>query len=220
MFTRAGEIVSQVLRRLDEEPEDPVFWTRSEILVLLNEGYAELNLIAHKLTSTRTINQMSAHFIRIPETAIAASSLAVGTRAIQKGSLEASDLNNAGWCGDIGVPRRWGAVGCERIFLDRYPTSTDGTDLVLTTLDIPLELDESTIIDLEAEYMLALENYAFSCARFKEGGAEFQQGLASYDDFLKTCGLATDRTVSAQFEEWARIPSPSTGLSYSTVDRG
>lgn len=190
------------------------------MITLLNEGYAELNLIARKLMSSVAINQMSTHFVRIPETAIAATGVTVGTKAIQKATIEAADLNNPAWTKDTGAARIWGAIGCERVFFNRYPISTDGTDMVLTTLDIPAELSESTIIDLESEYLLALENYVFSCARLKEGGAEFQQGLDSYDQFLKTCGLATDRTVASQFEEWAKIPDSSTGLSYATVDRG
>lgn len=219
MATTASEIITLVLERLDEDPADPQFWSRSELLVLLNEAYAEFNIIAIKLASTATITRPSASIIAIPPTAIAVMGVQVSSQALSRTTLESMDMENRGWAKNTGIPGQWGSVGINRMFFSKYPTAS-GATAVITTLDVPEEIEEDTVIDLEKEYLLALEQYVFHAARFKEGGAEFQQSMEAYQQFTMIAGLGMEGQDSDTFDLFGQATVASTGMSYNTIGRG
>jgi hypothetical protein len=105
----------------------------------------------------------------------------------------------------------------DKWILDRHPTAA--TSVSLTTLDNPQPLGETDSIDLQPEYVEALIDYVFHMARFKEGGAEFQQSQEAYDNFQNKAGKRAQKTFSEQYVFWARNPQANTGTDYSTLDR-
>jgi hypothetical protein len=215
----ASEIITLVLDRLDEDPSNPQFWSRSELLVLLNEAYAEFNIIAIKLASTASITRPSANIIAIPPTAIVVMGAQVSSKSLSRTTMESMDMENRGWMKATGVPAQWGSAGINRMFFDKYPTAS-GATATITTLNVPQEIEEDTVIDLESEYLLALEQYVFHAARFKEGGAEFQQSMEAYQQFTMIAALGAEGQDSETFDLFGQATVAQTGQSYNTIGRG
>jgi hypothetical protein len=217
MSATAGQILDQVLDRLAEEEATPIFWSRSELLVLLNEGFLEFTLMASQLTSERTYAMIGAKAQSTPEGAIAIINIQVSNQKIEKSSIENFDRANPLWDGLTGILTKWAPCGLDRWFCDRTPTGA--YNVTLTTLDEPGAIDENTVIDLEAEYIEALTMYVYHMARFKESGAELQQAMEAYDQYRLIAGHKAQRTFAAEFTIWSRDPNADTGNEYSTVDR-
>ncbi len=137
---------------------------------------------------------------------------------IERTTIEGLDRTNRRWDYQSGVLTKWAPMGCEAFVIDKHPTSE--LVVLLQTLDMPAPLTEDSEIDLEPEYIKALEDYVFHCARFKEGGHEFQVAQEAYDDFASKAGLREQRTFSEMFVLWGRTPQAGdTGGSYSTMER-
>lgn len=217
MSITAGQVIDQVLDRADESETNPIFWTRTEILVLVNEGFVELNLIASKMTSERTYGMIGNKVQSVPVGAIAVIRVDYANQKIEKSSLENFDRENPAWDALIGILGKWASAGLNLWFCDRTPPSS--YSVTLTTLDETATLTESSVIDLEAEYVEALTSYAYHMARFKESGAELQQAMDAYDEFRAIAGHRAQKTFSQEFVVWSRDPNADTGNNYSTVDR-
>lgn len=213
----ASSVIDQVLRRLEESVSSPKFYSRSEILQHLNDGLLELTLIGAQLTSEQTHVLIGAKQQGLPEGAIAVIHVAYADVKIEKTSIEQFDRNNANWDAQSGILKNWAPCGLNQWFCDRHPTSTE--NVKLTTLDQPATLTENSTIDLDAEYIEALEDYCFHAVRFKEGGLEFEQAMPEYDSFRKLAGFVARRTFSEQWTVWNRDPNADTGLAYSTLER-
>lgn len=216
-MTTAAQIIDRVLERVDESTSDPRFWSRAELLQHVNDGFLELTIMCGQLTSNRTYAMVGAKVQAVPSGAIAIMHLAYSSQVIEKSSVELFDRNNANWDNQSGVLTKWAPCGLDRWFCDRQPTTAQS--VVLTTLDRPATLAEGTTIDLDPEYVEGLEYYAFHMARFKESGAEFDQAMTAYDDFLAIVGHKEQRTFSQMWTLWSRDPNADTGVGYSTINR-
>ena len=217
MSATAGDVIDSVCDRLEESRTGPIFWSRAELLVLLNEGYLELQLITGLLISERTYTMIGAKQQAVPDGAIALLHVAYTNLAIEKSSIELFDRENANWDAQSGILQKWAPMGLEHWFCDRHPAASIAVKL--TTLDIPTTLTESTTIDIEQEYVEALIAYTFHGARFKEAGAELQQAMSAYDEYLSIAGIRMKDTIAEQFTAWMRDPDADTGEGYSTLDR-
>lgn len=216
-MTTAADVIDQVLDRLDEPRTAPVFWSRSELLGYLNDGLVELTLIACHLTSETTYNMISAKLQAVPSGAIALIHAEYAGQPVEKSSIELFDRENPNWDAQSGILRKWAPCGMDAWFLDRHPTAA--ASVVLTTVDQPVVLAETDVVDLEEEYINGLQDYVFHMARFKEGGAEFEQAMDAYDSFTEKAGMRGQRTFAEQWLVWSRDPNADTGESYSTLDR-
>lgn len=213
----AGDILDTVLDQLAEDETTPVFWSRAELLNLLNDGFLEFTLMAGQLTSERTYAMIGAKVQAVPDGAIALMHVEYSNQPVEKTSVELMDRNKANWDSESGVLKRWAPCGLDQWFCDRQPLVAE--NVTLTTLDQPATLGEATVIDLDAEYIQGLTFYLFHAARFKESGAELEQAMTAYDDFLGIVGHREKRSFAAEFVLWSRDPNASTGIGYSTIDR-
>lgn len=218
MITTAGNILDQVLDRLDESRTSPVFWSRAELLIILNDGFLEFTLLAGQFTSEQTYNLIGAKLQAVPIGSIALMHVSYNGKKIEKSTVENFDRANANWDAQSGLLTKWAPCGLDRFFVDRHPTAA-GTTITLVTLDEPQIISESTVIDLDQEYIDALTEYVFHFARFKESGAELQQSMANYDLFLDKSGHKAKRTFAQEFLTFSRDPDADTGEGYSTTDR-
>lgn len=216
-MTTAGDVINRVLDRLDESETSPRFWSRSELLQHVNDGILELTLMTGRLNSDRTYAMIGSKIQAVPAGAIALIHVSYAGAAIEKSSIENFDRLNIQWDNQSGILKKWAPCGLDKWFCDRQPTAAE--NVTLTTLDEPATLAEGDVIDLDPEYVEALEYYAFHMARFKESGAEFQQAMTAYDDFLAIVGHVEQRTMSQQFTLWSRDPNSDTGMGYSTMNR-
>jgi hypothetical protein len=218
MSTTAGQILDQVLDRLEESRTNPIWVSRAELLVHLNDAFLEYTLIAGQMTSERTYALIGAKLQSVPQGAIAIIHVSYANKRIRKSSIENFDRENPKWDGLAGLLTKWGPAGLDRWAIDRHPTAA-GTNVTLVTLDDPPQLTEASVIDLAQEYIDGLTEYTFHFGRFKEGGAEFVQAMPNYDLFLEKSGHQAQRTFSQQFTSFSRDPNADTGEGYSTIDR-
>lgn len=213
----AGSVVDDALDRLQESRTTPIFWSRAELLIFVNEGFLEFTISAGQLTTETTYPLIGAKIQAIPVTAIALIHVSYASEMVEKSTIERFDRANPNWESQYGVLQKWSPCGLDKWIVDRHPTSA--LSVSLTTLDNPQPLEEDSEIDLAPEYIEALTDYVFHMARFKEGGAEFQQAMPAYDDFQNKTGLRGQKTWSEQYVYWARNPNADTGPNYSTLDR-
>lgn len=213
----AGSVIDDVLDRLQESRTSPIFWSRAELLVFVNDGFLEFTLLAGQLTTEATYPLIGAKIQAVPITAIALIHVSYASEMVEKSSVERFDRQNPNWESQYGILQKWSPCGLDKWIVDRHPTSA--TNVSLTTLDSPETLEESSSIDMAPEYVEALIDYVFHMARFKEGGAEFQQAMEAYDNFQNKAGKRAQKTFSEQYVFWARNPAADTGPDYSTMDR-
>lgn len=214
----ASSVIDDVLDRLQESRTSPIFWSRSELLTFVNDGFLEFTLMAGQLTTEATYRIIGAKIQAVPITAIALIHVSYASEMVEKSTVERFDRQNPNWEAQYGILQKWSPCGLDKWILDRHPTSA--TNVSLTTLDNPQPLEESSSIDLAPEYVEALTDYVFHMARFKEGGAEFQQAMEAYDNFQNKAGKRAQKTFAEQYVFWARLPNANTGPDYSTMDRG
>lgn len=217
-----GSIIDTVLRELEESITTPVFWTRAELLQHLNDGLLELNLITGKFQSENAaFAPTTATLQSTPAGAICVLHVSRSSLFLRKRTLEEMDKENRKWMKIISsgnVIKQWGPVGLNLFFV--YPKLlSSGSTLTIVTLDIPATIGEATVIALDNEYVNGLEQYVFHMARFKEGGAEFQQSIAAYDVFRTVCGSLASKKLSEQYGLWAKEAAADTGSRYSTIPR-
>lgn len=217
-----GSIIDTVLRELEESITTPVFWTRAELLQHLNDALLELNLLTGKFQSTTAaFAPTTATYQTTPAGAICVLHVSRSSRFLRKRTLEEMDKENKKWMTESptsNLIKQWGPVGLNLFFV--YPKLFGaGNTITLVTLDIPATIGEATTIALDNEYLDALEQYVFHMARFKEGGAEFQQSMIAYDEFRSICGHLASKKMSEQYGLWAKEAAADTGSRYATIPR-
>jgi hypothetical protein len=208
------------LVRLEESTTAPVFYARAEALNHLNDAMNELNLVASKIRSERSHPMTRlVNFYAYPTsspTAIAILHVAYKSRMIEKQTLEAFDRSDSRWMRQYGTVKAWCPIGLNLFAVKPHFLDADET-VTLTTLDMHQAIGEATTIDLEDEYLEALEDYVFHALRFKEGGTEFAVALQAYDDFLEKDGAVAEATMAERFVAWSREPAADTGPSYTVL---
>ncbi len=211
-------LISNVLLRLEENTATPIFWSREELLTLLNEGNIELALMSGYLTCEQEQVLIGAKIQGVPNGAMALLGVQYEGVQVERTTIEGLDRTTRRWDYQSGILSKWAPCGCTSFVIDKQPTSA--LLVTLQTLERPPALIETDEIDLEPEYQKALEDYVFHTARFKEGGLEFQMAQAAYDDFTSKAGMRAEKTFSEMFVIWGRTPQAGdTGGSYGTLER-
>lgn len=214
----AGDVLDNVFHRLEEDPDRPIFWSRSELLVLLNDGLLEFVLISGYLQSETTYTLIGSKFQAVPGTAIGLLNVNYASIPVERTSAEDLDRSNRRWDYLSGILKQWMSCGVDKFVIDRHPSAA--TIVTLFTLDAPTPLTEADIIDLDPEYISSLEDYVFAAARFKEGGQEMIDAQSSYDEFAQKSGMREGRTFSQMMTVWSREPDAgNTGPGYGTLQR-
>lgn len=204
--TLVSTLIDRVLTDLQQDPTDPVYWTRQETLDIVWEGLVEINLLSGyyqtSVTQTLTNNSLQG----APEH-IAIIHVRMGTAALLKYSVDALDSQFPNWEDEsaVAAPRRWAALGTN-LFIVHPRTTTTGTVATIDVLQLADQLAETDIIPLDDEYIEALEKYVFHVARLKEGGQEFQQSLSSYQQFTTYAAQLSARVAWKDAPIWAYQP--------------
>lgn len=212
-MSTAADVITAALELLDEDPTAPVFWTRAELLVLVNDGFLEYTIGASQLTSEATYPLVGAKVQAVPLNAIAIIHVAYSNELVEKTSIEVMDRGNPNWAAQYGILQRWAPCGLDKWIIDRHPISAQSVSL--TVLNAPTTLAETDTIDLAPEFIESLIDYVYHAARFKEGGAEFGQSMEQYDEFKDKVGIQERKTFAQQFVLWSRDPNAGTGEKYA-----
>jgi hypothetical protein len=215
MGTASG-ILDQAIRRLNElSTTTPVRWTRAELLVFLNDGMAELNLIAADYQSTHTITiNNTANVWDLAEEVVGPFSV----RTDDSGYLLRQfieDLDKESEWENPSVqrqhPKSWATLGLEKIVVT--PRVNNATTIYVETLTQYAAVPDA-VVDMGSwirpEYEQAIEDFIVSRAMFKEGGAEAQQALSCYARFLDTVQQLSGRNIIRRYPAWDVGPEAMT----------
>jgi hypothetical protein len=201
-----AELISQVLRRLNElDPDNPVHWTREEILVFVNDAVIELNLIAWEFHSTVSdaINAAD-NIYDCPDSILAITSVRVGNKYLFRGSLSDLDLE-VKW-EESGANRlnvtNWSPVGLDKYLIYPRPLSA-GTAYLESLIEPTVMEDDDDALPVRPEYEAAIENYVVERATFKSGGAELNQVAALYAEYLDSAKEISGRNILRQYPRYA-----------------
>ena len=97
MAISGTDVIDTVLERL-EETVAPIFWTRPEMLIYLNEGMKELNNLAAKLhLESGVVTDSNDNFYAPPTDTIAVMAASVGDKSLERVTLEDLDREDRFW---------------------------------------------------------------------------------------------------------------------------
>jgi hypothetical protein len=214
----ANEIISQSERRLNELlPNAPVRWSRAELVVFLNDGIHELNLIAADWHSTIPVSiDNTTDIWSLPTGTVAPLAVRAGSTYLVKESVENLDKEMK-WEYVTTVrlnPSTWSPVGLYMIIVAPKPIFPM-TVYVETLQETPVMTDSTIPLPVRPEYERPLEDYIISRAMFKEGGAEFSQYLLFYNRFLDAVQQLSGRNIIRSYPAWHI--KPETKVSDTTL---
>jgi hypothetical protein len=186
-----------VLARLEENfpPGGPIFWDLStEVYSALVEAMNDLLLLVGRPTqAVQQVITLTPNTVwqKTPKGIFLITDL-YGNNQIRQANLASMDYVQASWLGDweqdvADSPLRWGAVGFNFFFV--HPAPSTAIQLTLTGIQYPA-LDNwpytgGELSPFHHEFQLALELYAASYCRLKETGAEAQEGITLYAQYLE-----------------------------------
>lgn len=217
----ANEVLDQSIWRLNElVPATPIRWTRPELLVFLNDGIHELNLLSGDIQRTvQIIINNTANVWNFPAGIIAPLTLRVETKYLYRESVENLDKEDD-WELPTKIrmdPTTWAPLGLYKFVIYPRPINARTINAEVFHEHIPVT-DAAVALPVRPEYERCLEDYVVSRAMFKEGGAEAQQALVFYNNFLDTVAQLTGRNIVRSYPAWdAR---PATQISETTLRGG
>lgn len=198
----ASELITQVLRRLDElAPSVPVRWTRAELVVFLNDAIHELNLVTALLQDSSPLAVTTTDNVYdLPSKTIAPLSISLGSHYLLRYSVAALD-DEADWelAGAVRLRvESWAPLGLSKVIIFPRPVSAQNLS-VERVMEHTALTDAATALPVSSEYEPALEDFVVSRALFKEGGAEFQAGVEFYKRFLLTVRELAGRVLTMNY---------------------
>ncbi len=195
--TPISTLAPNVLNRLEENVAAPVFWQlQSEIYVALEEAMNDFLLLIGRPTQAVTqVITLAPNTVwqTLPEGIFLITDLFGPQGTIRKSNIFSYDYVMPGnvspsWENDTGpYPRRWFPIGFNMFGVHPAPESV--IQLTLTGIQYPV-LESiwpptgAENVPFHHEQFLPLELYAAHYARLKELGAEAQEGMALYDEYL------------------------------------
>jgi len=204
MPTTIGQLAPQVCSRLEElDPNSPTFWQlNTEIYSALVEACSDLLLLVGRPTNFVNVPytlQPNSIWQQLPPDLLCITNIYGASGALYKLTLWDMDFTQASWQStwqnDLGdaVERWWPlgltAFGVHPAVSVPEPVTVTGLQLV-TTETWPY--DSSVVIPFQNEIESALEMYAAHWCRIKEGGADFEQSLALYGEYLDQAKRLTE----------------------------
>lgn len=199
------ELIDRIALRLNElSASSPIRWTRSEILVFINDALNELNLISGNYTTTTPLGiDETASIWTLPDDIICPISCHCSGKTLLKENLEDLDRDYPYWETELVTaysPSVWCPIGTNSIAI--VPRVIGGSVIYIVALSLPPQIaDDNNSISslLLPEYEQAIEDFVVSRAMFKEGGAELEQSMRYHDLFMETSNQLTVRNVVREF---------------------
>jgi len=181
-----GDLASQVLQRVEEDPANPIFWTYEEAYWAVQEAINEATLLTgqpevgfYNFTLTK-----DTRFFTLPTFGIGILSM-TGTGFIAKESIFSLDVMKPTWEQDVGAaPKYWFSFGINQFGI--YPKLTLDSNVMISFISAgyTYPFSPTTQVLIPQEYYNGIIDYAASTMKIKEGGTEFAQGLTLYQKFL------------------------------------
>jgi hypothetical protein len=195
--TPIATLANNVLARLEEQPPTPIFWKlRTEIYDFLVEAMNDMILLLGRPTQVVsqpiTLNPNSV-WQNIPQGVFLISNLYGPQGEVRRTNLFAQDYVMPGrgtptWENETApYPYRWGSLGFNMFFV--HPAPETAIQLTMTGIQYPVTQSTwpptgAEIIPFHHELFVCAEMYATHVARLKELGAEMQEGMTLYEQYL------------------------------------
>jgi hypothetical protein len=222
MGTASG-ILDQSIRRLNElSTTSPVRWTRAELLVFLNDGMAELNLIAADFQDTHAVAIDNTETVwDLPEAVVGPFSVRTPDSGYLLRQLIEDLDKETDWEDPVYQrmhPKCWATLGMEKIIIT--PRVNNATTIYVECLTQYSSVPDAAVDMgswIRPEYEQAIEDFVVSRAMFKEGGAEAVQAISFYARFLDTVQQLSGRNIVRRYPAWDVGPEAMTS---QTTPRG
>lgn len=171
-----------------------MYFTRREVRKRVAEALCETMLLTAEpqlRTSELTITAGET-FQELPAGVMAIVRLEGARGEIKKDFFHVLDRMNPKWQQEEGDNLKlWMPLGLGPYFAV-YPKLREPLKVIANCVSFPVTdirpYDGEEPIFYQTEYHGALEDYATHMCRLKEGGAEFQQSIPQYDNFLRAIG--------------------------------
>jgi hypothetical protein len=202
----AEDVISQVLRRLDElDPDNPVRWTRAEILVYLNEALTELNLISLEFQGSADLSIDSSNNVySVPDPLIAISTVYINNRYLRRSTIDQLDYEIKWDVSDLKeiTPRNWAPLGLNKLVIVKKPQASLTAKLEGVKRHTPAT-DAAEDLPCRTEYIPILEDFCVHRATFRDGGYELNHAEPYYTNFLSTSQDLSGRNVISSYPRYA-----------------
>jgi len=186
----ASTLISNVLKRLDElDVQNPVHWSRAEVLGHLNDAVAEYQLVTWELQHTEAVGvSTSSNMYSVPTSFVAP--LAVrhgdGGNSLRKVTVEHMDRDCQWESPDDARlhAREWAPMGFDRFII--HPRPLAAGQLFVDGIDIhtPLADSATSYLPVRQEYVPVIEDWVVNRSALKEGGQLLYRYAQHYFDFL------------------------------------
>ncbi len=194
MGTAIATLSNQTCSRLEEQPGAPIFWNLEfELYTALVESLNEMLLLVG-----RPSIQANSPFVLTPLTVwqtMPKGCLAIldiySAQPLWKVSLRDLDYIQSSWnsaweLDTAQFPVRWAPAGVNMFVVHPAPTTpiTVTINYIQYPVTSPFPYDGTQTVPFHDEYFQAFEEYAAHYARIKETGAEFNDSIILYKQFM------------------------------------
>lgn len=204
----ASELISRVLKGVNEDATTPVYYSRGEVMSALSDVQEMFVLLTLCLETTGTLT-VSSTWTRAMDTFsdfLCPLRIRRAGGKVRPATLKDLDARDRSWQAATGAPTHYAMCGFE--LLATYPTTATSEALAVTYARCPVRLAaDADVPEIRAEYHEALVDGAIPILRVKEGAQELGSSLHRFRRFLdaaKDCGEKTRAKYAAA--QYDRLP--------------
>ncbi len=205
-----GAIRIRLAERLDDQ--NGVYYTSVEMNSAINEAQRLFVLLTLCLEKTASFSLVAGTTFYTDLRASLTDYLLplrvnISNVRVRPANFSELDYLNSAWEAATGVPTAYVTRGFNALAIYPHPSGS-GTSLSITYAYEPAVLtSDSDIPEIPLEHHPDLIDCAVYLCRLKEGGQEFQKGLAFYGRFLDTCSkYATFIRARSVAQGYDRLP--------------
>lgn len=228
-----GELIEQTYKRLDEDPDDPAYFTTTEVLNALNVGLRVMALLTLCIerTANFTITAATCWHTILDQLADCIKIFRVrkGATRLQPTTFHEQDCYSAAWEATAGAVQVYLTIGCNLLAITPQPAGGDTLSITYAACPATLTAD-GDVPEVPEEYHQDLIDFALFYLRLKEGGLELKNAMANlmafYDGALKLATYvrarcqAQDYDIAPPFDIQARDRSRKIKMELKTVAGG
>jgi hypothetical protein len=196
------EIVSRVIKRIDDDPVTPISVSIAEVLAAVNQGQQLAALLTLCLEKTVSFALTTSTFYTPRSTVtdlIVPLRLAVSGVRLRPSTLAELDAMDPAWQATAGTPSRYFASGCNLFGVTPQGTAT----AQLTYAASPATMISGNTPAIPATHHPDLVEYGVYRVRLKEGAQQLARGLGNLNVFLdgmtKLGQLVKARSLAARY---------------------
>ena len=188
------QIQAMVYNRLQNSP----FWSTSEITGYINEALKQWScLTGYWKTRALLTTQPSVPYYSLAGYLTSGMHVEWNSHPLMQSSIMSWDKGYPSWEGQPSTPQEWAPIGISLIAIRPADYAGANTLMIDGLASAPTLINAGDFIDIGAEELNSLVNYCQYLATFKEGGAEFESGLALYKSFLKAASVKNEKLLAS-----------------------